>query len=580
MKIISVFYIIFFLVAQSSALNFRRVTDLNFCAFTDRPFCFDTNHDGKQNLILSAAHLPFLYLYFYEYIGYNRYILEDSTVWTWLYDVGYLDSDSLVDMLGNINGDWPYPLYVYESPTYNSNPTNIVWQDSGFMNIYGGYITDLDQDGLKEILFGYCNDSGPHTCVYENTGDNQYALVWQDTLYHIGDATIYGDFDLDGKMEFIAAFSGYPSRVLIWECHGDNEYGLVYFGTLPGPNAREVFSANDMDGNGKPEFLVTCVSYLYGEAWLYLFESIGDNNYDFFLVDSITNLWYSLSYQRSFCGDIDADGKEEIVWSTFNQWHVYKATGVNQYQRSYSSDWDYHDWQAVNIYDLNGNGYPEVIESWYQNGIPSIEGTTIWEIQGVKILQPNYGYFLHPGEDYQIIWQKFDPPGADSFALFFSSDSGNTYDTIAMGIPGNDTVYQWVVPDVISDSCKIMIWAYGPPRPGEHTPRGVAWDFGDFKIVPVGIETDTRYRITDASLKILQIPVFNGRLKIRYAIPRPSRVRLVIYNVLGQIAQVLVDENKTSGIYEAESQRLTSGVYFVKLITDKKTITKKGVIVK
>ncbi|MEO0127455.1 MAG: hypothetical protein ABIL44_06885, partial [candidate division WOR-3 bacterium] len=559
MSLSRIFSLVIFSICISNGISFREVTKIPGCGFLMPALCYDTDHDGYQNLFFGSRKA-----YFWEHIGFDRYFLEDSTLTSELYDVGYLDADSLVDIVGNENGLWPYPLYVYESSTYNSNPTNIVWQDSGFMNIYGGYITDLDQDGLREILFGYTPLEPPstwYTCVYENTGDNQYTLVWQDTRYAIAYA-VDGDFDLDGRNEFFTGLAAYfGGQVFGWECIGNNEYELLFQDTLPHSNNYDIFSANDMDGNGKPEFLFTCVDYFNGRAWLYLYESIGDNNYDFFLIDSITGLPYSMNYQTSICGDIDADGKEEIVWSTFNQWHIYKAIGVHQYQKIYSSAWTQHDECKMNVYDLNGNGYPEVIESWGQNGIPALYFTTIWEIQGVKILQPNYGYILHPGESYQIIWQKFDPPGADSFALFFSSDNGNTYDTIALGIPGGDTTYQWLVPNVISDSCKIMIWAYGPPRPGENRPRGIAWDFGDFKIRPLGIENDAGYRIHDTGLKILQNPVIDGRLKIQYAVPEPSKVKLMIYNVLGQVEQVLVDEYKPAGIYEIEHKKpLTSGV--------------------
>ncbi|MGB9720698.1 MAG: T9SS type A sorting domain-containing protein [bacterium] len=422
------------------------------------------------------------------------------------------------------------------------------------------------------MLFSFCTENPPpqrwYDCIYENTNDNQYSLVWKDTLYGLIYCVI-GDFDSDGNKDFIAVHN-----VLTWECVGNDAYQLVFSDEQP--QADYIFSGKDMDNNGKPEILILCVSYFYGHTWLYCYETVGDNNYERFLIDSVTDLWYSLWLARSACGDIDADGKEEIVWSTFNQWHIYKATGIHQYQKIYSSDWTFHDSKLVNVYDLNGNGYPEVIESWSQNGTPFLEGTIIWEIQGVKILQPNYGYILHPGENYQIIWQKFDPPGADSFALFFSSDNGNTYDTIAMGIPGNDTTYQWIVPDIISDSCKIMIWAYGPPRPGENRPRGVAWDFGDFKIRPLGIETDKGYEIRHMSLKILQNPVSGRNLKIQYAIPRPGKVRLVVYNVLGQVERILVDEYKPSGIYESNfDQNLPNGIYFIQLQTQEKILTRK-----
>jgi len=174
MRIISIFVSVFLFADLSEALNFRKVAEFPMGAMAIKPFGFDTDHDGNQNLILSPVY-SYLPIYIYEHIGYDHYVLEDTIIWSYLWDVGYLDTDSLIDMIGTI-GEWPYRLYVYESPTYNSNPINIVWQDSGFMNICGGYIADLDQDGLKEMLFGYYN-GGPHACVYENTGDNQYSLV-------------------------------------------------------------------------------------------------------------------------------------------------------------------------------------------------------------------------------------------------------------------------------------------------------------------------------------------------------------------------------------------------------------------
>lgn len=558
-------------------ISFRKVTEIPSGA-DDRAFGFDTDQDGKQNLVFGSpgnGSLDFG-MHFWEHIGFDRYFLEDSALWSVLYDVGYLDADSLVDMVGNRNAIDPYPLYVYESPTQNSNPTDIVWQDSGFMNICGGYITDLDQDGLKEILFRYSTGTR-HTCVYENTGDNLYSLVWEDTL----NPSVYfvnGDFDLDGRIEFITQYAGGgPALVFAWECIGDNSYQPVFCDTLP-IGGWEIFSANDMDGNGKPEFLCTSFSWLQGITWLYLYETIGDNNYDFFLVDSVTGIPGAMIHQLSVCGDIDADGIEEIVWSTFNQWHIYKATGIQQYQKIYSSAWTQHDLTVMSVYDLNENGYPEIIESWEQNDIPRTHGTTIWEIEGVRIHQPNGSETLHPGEQYPITWEKFDPPGADSFQLFVSFNNGVDYQPITTIPQPNDTMYLWTIPDSLSDSCKIMIWAYGPPRSGEQEPRGTAWDFSDslFAITEPGIEESESRIVTDFSLKVFQNPMLSGNVLIQYLLPKASAVKLIMYNSLGQVQQVLVNAVINAGVHEINlNNDLPSSVYFIQLQTPEKIITRK-----
>jgi len=578
MRIISICTLLICLIAFVSGISFRKVTEIPSAA-SSRAFGFDTDQDGRQNLAFGGRIQQSVQIHFWEHIGYDRYILEDTALpWSSIFDVGYLDADSLVDMVGNQCGGWD-PLYVYESPTQYSNPTNVVWRDSLFYNIGGSYITDLDQDGIREILFRYGYLDQPpwwHTCVYENTSDNQYTKVWEDTIRESA-YFVNGDFDQDGQIEFVT--SNVYGRVYVWECIGNNNYQYVFCDTLPHGNSYDIFSAHDMDGNGKPEFMITS---LFGKARLYLYEAIEDNIYEYFLVDS-TGLPSNFYWSSSCCGDVDADGIEEIVWAICNRWYIYKATGVHQYQQIYSSMITSHQITVMSVYDLNENGYPEVIESWEQNTIPYSHATVIWEIEGVRLHQPNGGEVLQPGQLYPITWEKFDPPGADSFSLFVSYNNGLNYQTITTIGQSDDTMYLWTVSDTVSDSCKIMIWAYGPPRPGEQNPRGTAWDFSDsvFAIGPVGIFTDSRRQITDYSLKILQNPVTNNDIKIQYSLPKTTKVKLVLYNALGQVEGVLVDGYKSSGVYELDlNENLPSAIYFIQLTVDNKSIAKKFIKIK
>ncbi len=60
---------------------------------------------------------------------------------------------------------------------------------------------------------------------------------------------------------------------------------------------------------------------------------------------------------------------------------------------------------------------------------------------------------------------------------------------------------------------------------------------------------------------------FNPSTIIRYQIQKESRVRLSVYNLLGQVVRVLVDENKGSGFYSStfDASGLPSGIYFYRL---------------
>lgn len=79
---------------------------------------------------------------------------------------------------------------------------------------------------------------------------------------------------------------------------------------------------------------------------------------------------------------------------------------------------------------------------------------------------------------------------------------------------------------------------------------------------------------------------FNNSTKILFRIPEREFVNLSIYDCLGRKISELVNEIKEAGLYEIELNPITlgsdlsSGIYFYQLITNKKQITKKFVMLK
>lgn len=68
---------------------------------------------------------------------------------------------------------------------------------------------------------------------------------------------------------------------------------------------------------------------------------------------------------------------------------------------------------------------------------------------------------------------------------------------------------------------------------------------------------------------------FNPSTKIQYDVPTASRVKLEVYNVLGQRVTTLVDDRRDAGAYEVEwdsrdagGSTVSSGVYFYKFSAD------------
>lgn len=80
---------------------------------------------------------------------------------------------------------------------------------------------------------------------------------------------------------------------------------------------------------------------------------------------------------------------------------------------------------------------------------------------------------------------------------------------------------------------------------------------------------------------------FNPSTVINYFLPTQSKVIIVVYNVLGQQIKTLVDDLQTAGEYsvywngtDENENRVTSGIYLYKIITDNYSSSRKMILLK
>ena len=78
---------------------------------------------------------------------------------------------------------------------------------------------------------------------------------------------------------------------------------------------------------------------------------------------------------------------------------------------------------------------------------------------------------------------------------------------------------------------------------------------------------------------------FNPSTKIRFALPKSSFAKVVVYDLLGREVVTLVNEQLNAGTYEAEwnATNYPSGIYYYKLITGSRVLgtkTRKAVLIK
>ncbi len=80
---------------------------------------------------------------------------------------------------------------------------------------------------------------------------------------------------------------------------------------------------------------------------------------------------------------------------------------------------------------------------------------------------------------------------------------------------------------------------------------------------------------------------FNAGTKIRYALPKPSHVKVAIYDIFGKQVRSLVDIKQNAGTnsvtwdgMDGSGHRVSSGVYIYKILADEFTISRKMILMK
>jgi hypothetical protein len=546
--------------------------------------CGDTDHDGQGEVIYrtedTLTSRPILEIL--EYRPFNRFevVMSDTGVpWTLTkgnfnpWDVGDVDADGRTDILGAVEyvdstGYESLAVWVIESRDSASYPDTVVWSylwPGPVPQMFWGFYADLDQDGYREIV-GETNDG---TAVFENVAPDRESLVFLYPYQRWG-KTVAGDFDLNGKREFIAS-KRYYERVV--ECAGDNSYVEVDSISSPVINARDIFVGADADRSGWPEFFESDAQ-LGADGFnfkLYMYEAVAEHDYAIYTIASAYENTDDPFPRASLCADIDGDGVDEVIWACCRHVRVLKATGPHQFEEV----WNWLNDHGANVtycnaWDMNGNGYKEVLVGGYYR-------TSVFEVEAVRVVNPNGGQEFVPGDTCTIRWRVFTPPRCDSVSLFLRSDSNTVngfykLDTIAHGLSPNDSTYSWVVPDTTLDSARIVAIAYGP-----------GWQFDEsdnpFRIAPAGVAGPRIAPPRDWALSVSPNPA-RGAFVVRYDVPRQCRLSVGVYDVDGRLVRPLSEGDVAPGRYETKPLpgTLPAGVYFCTLEAGDRRISRKVVL--
>ena len=373
----------------------------------------DTDRDGHYEFFVSGYSIDTFNIFVYESHLPNSWEIDSfpSLLGSLVWAVGDFDLDGLSDLIvhGAASCAPVIPIVsVFESPDSFSYPTQEAWCDTTTACDNNPYsVFDVDNDGTPEILDNKCDSQPYHFCIRESIGNNQYETVYAtnpDTNFSDLPYSTHacGDFDGDGKIEFVMGGSNCWTNYWIYESPANNTYEKVWEGDLPIGNIRDCFSVPDADGDDKMEFVVKGFHPLGGYIRAFIFEATGNNTYEIiktFDFYSIGHPDYSCGYSEA--GDVDGDSIPEIVLEASNVIAVIKAASNDSFYVWETLPGNAKGSSVRSTNDIDGNGLNEIV-------ISGNNQTRIYEyspegVEEVNCKMQGIGVEIHPNPFSQYL---------------------------------------------------------------------------------------------------------------------------------------------------------------------------------
>jgi len=194
-------------------------------------------------------------------------------------------------------------------------------------------------------------------------------------------------------------------------------------------------------------------------------------------------------------------------------------------------------------------------------------------------------YLEIPGDTLSVTfsWEAAEDPDGDTLRYVLEIDTSETFlqpaicdtvrgDSARVTFPAQTRLYRWRVrasdgtAEAMSDPPfrRLVVAALGPLPPLE-----------ELELLDAGTDEETVLEQNFPN-------PFNPLTSIKYTVPRAGRVRLSVFNLLGQEVAVLLDAEQSEGVHTLEFDKadLPSGIYFYRLQGPGFFETKKMVIAK
>jgi len=159
---------------------------------------------------------------------------------------------------------------------------------------------------------------------------------------------------------------------------------------------------------------------------------------------------------------------------------------------------------------------------------------------------------------------------------------------ILNGTTGNEIGLLAYFKEIRTGTAATDVWGYGITQVSGAPDWKPIWPLPEMEEIPTRVEQKGTPSLPSEFALYQNYPnPFNPETTIRFALSNQGHVKLVVYNMLGQPVKTLIDKNVAAGFHTAiwngtdnAGRKLSSGIYYCRLQTDKQTATRKMLLLK
>jgi hypothetical protein len=298
---------------------------------------------------------------------------------------GDADRDGLIEIAALGAG---YDEYIFEYTGHDSlYELQAVIPDGGGMD-YGG---DADLDGKLEMM----GSVGESMTLFEAPDsfslptDSVYAWPW-----NVGNSVFPGGFtDLDGDGITEVSFRQRLSRLTILRCTGDNQYELACNVFCPDSLIDNYYDYvwGDLDNDGKNEMVWTG-----SMGWILTYENVAPDSYAFVSMNEVRERNADWIVGPA---DLDSDGLKEFyvmsaaLWLGGSFFYGFESDGDNSFAQFWTDSLPGAGWfgGTLDLGDVDGDQIEELV-------ICSVYWIAVYRANEAGLLQPVYLRRSPPGE--------------------------------------------------------------------------------------------------------------------------------------------------------------------------------------